>query len=231
MLKMKSATYGDMKAIPVIENGEMFAPVDFFDKTIMFGHDGYTCSTGDMKQYFDGKIIVREGVAKRLANANKKLKKRNPKLRLFVNYGYRVLDIQKRRFDEEMTKCDLSLSYDKRIEITHAKIASPDVAGHPTGGAVDLTLFNEEKNYFLDMGCLVADFSGTKYFTYAKGLTKEQVHNRFLLDEVMTAAGFCHYYGEWWHFCYGDLEWAFFFNKQHAIYEQKDIREIALVKL
>lgn len=36
----------------------------------------------------------------------------------------------------------------------------------------------------------------------------QQKENRFLLQDLMLLVGFAPYYGEWWHFSYGDREWA-----------------------
>jgi D-alanyl-D-alanine dipeptidase len=36
----------------------------------------------------------------------------------------------------------------------------------------------------------------------------------------MTSVGFAPFDGEWWHFSYGDREWAYFYKKKNALYGQ-----------
>jgi D-alanyl-D-alanine dipeptidase len=38
----------------------------------------------------------------------------------------------------------------------------------------------------------------------------------------MLGVGFAPFDGEWWHFSYGDKEWAAYYNKPNAVYEQID---------
>jgi len=49
------------------------------------------------------------------------------------------------------------LDFDLLIELANQCVALPSVAGHPTGGAVDLTIVIDGKE--VDMGCPIADFS------------------------------------------------------------------------
>ncbi len=39
-----------------------------------------------------------------------------------------------------------------------------------------------------------------------------------MLRNVMVSVGFAPFDGEWWHFCYGDKEWAVYYNKPAACY-------------
>lgn len=223
---LKIATYQDMRSIPGRENREPFVEVYRFDQSIIHGYGLYSHYLPEMHQYFGGRIIVREGVARRLAEANQTLGSYDPRYRLCVVYGFRDLAIQRERHQAMFESTDPSLPEEQRREIAHSKIAAPNVAGHPTGGAVDLTIFNVEDQIFLDMGSLISDFTNERYLTFAEGLTNQQMENRLLLDDVMVSQGFCHYYGEWWHFCYGEREWAYFYNQPFAIYEQKLMAEI-----
>lgn len=222
-MNLRIAKYKDLINIPVADNGEDFLVVNYFDKNIKFGHN-YTKSINDMAKYFNSKIIVREKVAKKLAEANKNLKKYNKDLVLYITYGYRLLEIQIKKFNEEFKKIDKNISKEKKIELTHKKIAMPEVAGHPTGGAVDITIFNKKTNKFLDMGCKISDFSSRAdklRATYSERITTIQKKNRLLLYDLLVEQEFCPFYEEWWHFSYGDKEWAWFYEKKKAIYKQK----------
>ncbi|MFD1609259.1 M15 family metallopeptidase [Oceanobacillus luteolus] len=85
-------------------------------------------------------------------------------------------------------------------------------SNHLTGGAVDLTIATD--NGLLPMGTDFDDFSeASKTDTYEKleNPTKSEIlyrNNRALLKEIMENAGFMNYEEEWWHFDYGNQNWA-----------------------
>ncbi len=87
-MTLKIATYKDVKSIDCIDNGDYFVTLSSCD--ILSGHK-YITSPDDMKDFFNGKIIVRETIAKKIAEANKALEKINPNLALFVSYGCRTM--------------------------------------------------------------------------------------------------------------------------------------------
>jgi len=224
MENLKIAKYNDMKNILAGDSREVFVSVDKYDSSIKSGY-----LKDDMLPYFNGKIIIRKTVAKMLAKVNLKL--RDKGLGLSVAYGLRLLEIQKKYYSARylaVKKENPNLSEDELREKTHTMSASPDVAGHPSGGAVDLTLYNLESGEKLDMGGEIADFSDKRIETFLEGLSDEQKKNRKVLHDAMTEIGFCPFYGEWWHFCYGDREWAFFYNKKNAIFDQVDLKDIVI---
>ena len=91
------------------------------------------------------------------------------------------------------------------------------MAGHPTGEAIDLTITCDGKE--VDMGGKIADFSVPELLpTYSQQITIEQSNWRIFLHDLMVAEGFAPFYGEWWHFSYGDREWAVFYEHPAAIY-------------
>ena len=129
--------------------------------------------------------LVRETVGKMLPDG------------VILDCGYRSLKEQKRRFNEQ-------LEIYKDVEQAHKFIAEPTVAGHPTGGAVDV--------YFEGMKI---EFKNCEY--------NPQNKKQYKLRMLMMERGFAPFDGEWWHFSYGDKEWAVYYNKPNAIYEQKDL--------
>ena len=93
---------------------------------------------------------------------------------------------------------------------------SKEGGGHQTGGAIDLTLCDDDGGqYFL--GTRVQEFN-EKTSTRARGLDRPVREYRKILLDAMTGAGFVNYPGEWWHFSYGDRLWAAYAGKPHAIY-------------
>ncbi len=222
-MQKKIAKYKDLKIVLARERSSIFVLANFFDNSIKMK---YVLS--DMKKYFGGKVIVRREVARRLAKANKELQKINKDLVLLVAYGYRTMDIQENYFESEMEK--IKDKKGDREERIHKVIAVPEISGHPTGGAVDVTIFDSSTKKEIDMGGDVDDWSDGRIKTFCNSINKQQKKNRRVLHDVLVKQVFCPYYGEWWHFSYGDKEWAFFYNKKFALYKQKNIKEIELVR-
>lgn len=227
-ITIKKVGYTMLRTAKVEESGEQLVAANHFDKEILLEK-----ATIGLFPYGNGKdyVKVRESVAKKLRDVNQNImalgKKDKKDYRLNVCYGFRKKDIQKRAFCEQRTKmAEKRMPYDsiyEFVEEIHRFIAVPTVAGHPTGGAVDVTIKDVGNDRFLDMGSLIYEFSSDKVRWDAKGLTLEQKINRQLLFNLITSAGFAPFWGEWWHYSYGDREWAVFYDKPVAIYEQIDL--------
>lgn len=211
----KIITYQKLIAIPDGENKESLVDVRCYDPTIIAQYE-----KNDMFPYTGERIFVQDTVARKLATANKTLGKHG-KFRLKVVYGYRHPNVQKKYFEQKRTELQAlhpSLTDEELDGLTHNFIAVPSVAGHPTGGAIDVTIVDAVGNE-LDMGTKIADFKNPeKIKTFAKGTTNEQKKNRLLLHDILVREGFAPFYGEWWHFSYGDREWACFYGKKKSLY-------------
>jgi D-alanyl-D-alanine dipeptidase len=102
--------------------------------------------------------------------------------------------------------------------------------GVVTGGAVDLTLI-DENGLTLNMG---TDFNAeplkTQNATYtaAQNISIEALRNRQLLMSVMSKAGFVNYPTEWWHWSYGDKYWALQTGNLEAIYDSIDENNVRI---
>jgi D-alanyl-D-alanine dipeptidase len=206
-------TYKDVKKQKIGKSDEPLVSVKQYNPKII------TCQDNEeIQNYNNDNILVRSELAKKLARINDRLK---DGMRLMVVCGYRHPDTQKQCFIREKTRIlqqNPGVSDDKANELTHILIAVPDVAGHVVGGAVDITIV-DKNNEALDMGTEVADFTQVdKIATYSESLTKEQIKNRDLLHNLMVSENFAPFYGEWWHFSYGDREWAAFYGNESAIY-------------
>lgn len=83
-------------------------------------------------------------------------------------------------------------------------------APHTTGGAVDLTLCRD--GLPLDMGTGFDDLTAlarTDALERSCPTGFEQArNNRRLLYNLMTSVGFVNYQCEWWHYAYGERQWA-----------------------
>lgn len=176
----------------------------------------------DMQKYTPRSIYARQGTTAKLKVAADMLAGIYPTMQLEVVYGYRTLSIQKKLFKQ--FKKQLEAKYSDELELleaVHRKIAVPSVAGHPTGGAVDIQILKAGKP--INMGTKIWEFNNDS-FTFSPFISLEAKKNRQLLRNIMMETGFAPYDGEWWHFSYGDKEWAKYYQKPFAIYEQIEFK-------
>ncbi len=216
--RSKVVKYKDLISIKVNDCGEEMV----FLKSVP---GGYVKGTTGMRRYLGQKILVRKSVAERLEKAQQILQKRNPEMSLYVTYGYRSYQVQTKRFLKYLKK-QAALFYPDPAELyeqIHRFIAVPTVAGHPTGGAVDIIITKDGES--LDFGSAQYDYTNNMC-EYLNAPTPESFQNRKILREVMTKVGFAPFSGEWWHFSYGDREWACYYDKKEALYGQIHLEDV-----
>lgn len=220
-LENKMVRYSDLIKINTIESGEPFVVI----KKDAIKND-YLPEMSDMKKLIGSKIVVRKSVYEKLLTAKNYLTKICPGLFLCVTYGYRSLEIQKTRFLKRIREVSINF-FDKPLDLyeeTHRYVAVPTVAGHPTGGAIDITLINNNEQ--VDFGTKMYDYTTKNCYTFSKNISDLARKNRLLLRNVMLKSGFAPYDGEWWHFSYGDREWAFYYKKAYAVYDQIPFKKL-----
>jgi D-alanyl-D-alanine dipeptidase len=165
-------------------------------------------------------VLLRESLVRMLESVQDRLKRINVNLQLLVVEGYRSPEYQERYYLQELCRyCKIHPEWDfeQLLEQTHQVVALPSVAGHPTGGAVDLTLAVNGRE--IDMGGKIANFSQPKLLpTFSPLANPEQAYWRLLLHDAMVAEGFAPFYGEWWHYSFGDREWAAFYGYSETLY-------------
>lgn len=215
----KILTYDDLVAVTQGNSNEPLVSVQKYSPSIIAIYN-----KPDMKVHTGEAILVRDSVAKKIAAANDLLVTKNG-MALKVVYGYRHPDVQKQYFynrKTELHKDNPGLSEPDLVRLTHGFVAVPGVAGHPTGGAVDVTLVDDSGNE-LDLGGVIADYTNPEIIKTFANVTEKQSANRRILHDAMVAQGFAPFYGEWWHFSYGDQEWAAFYDKKTALYSAIDV--------
>ncbi len=109
-------------------------------------------------------------------------------------------------------------------------LAPPDAKhppGHTTGAAVDLTILGPDGEELDMKSCRGSgEKSGMLALPlYSRLATPQAAKNRQMLADVMLAAGFSSYPGEWWHYSYGDSAWAVRVGAPHAIYGAAPVPE------
>lgn len=210
--------YKDLITVPVQDNGEPLLEVSSLLPDVLCEYQKQ-----DMIPYVGNRFFLRRGVIERLQLASTALKEKLLHWRLKLVYAYRHPEIQARYFEarqNEIRSKNSDLTEDEIRDRAHLLSASPDVAGHPTGGAIDITII-DEAGVELDMGTNIADFcQGEKIQTFFPSLSEKQKEYRLLLRELLMKQEFAPFDGEWWHFSYGDREWAKYYKKEKAIYDR-----------
>lgn len=227
MITIKKVYYKDLKNIQTIENNESF---------ISLSKNWILCSSQDIilnsESQNSKEIIVRIWVYEWLLRANRLLKEMNNDYEICVVYWYRSIEVQIKTF-LEILKNKIKIYYkdaDELYEEVHKDIAVPSVSGHPTWWAVDVLIYNKKTNKFLDFWSFIYDFRIDWFNSILnEDIPEEPYNNRIFLSTIMTQAWFAPYYWEYWHFSLGDKEWAFYYDKEYAIYTQKTVSELGIV--
>jgi D-alanyl-D-alanine dipeptidase len=135
---------------------------------------------------------------------------RPPRLQLLY---YRTYRDRLRAERPELTAEELDV-------LTSRFVSPPEVAPHPSGAAIDLTLISGD-GHELDLGCAVdatpEESNGASY-TEARGLSTDAAANRRLLVSALAAVGLVNYPTEWWHWSFGDRYWAMATGAGAALY-------------
>lgn len=217
LLEEKMLEYPDYVGVPVNPKDEPLVSI---------GHNANLKATQtdvSMQTRTDDKVHVRQTVHKKLEQAAKLLAAKDPALQLEVVGGHRDLTLQKQLFEKYKAELSPKYSGEELVAAVQRLIAVPEVAGHPAGAAVDIQIIKDGKP--LDFGTLVYEFVPDT-FTFSPFINRKAWANRQLLRRIMMKAGFAPFDGEWWHFSYGDKEWAKYYNEPAAIYEQLDFEPI-----
>lgn len=170
-------------------------------------------------------VWVRESVYEKLLVAAESLPEG---LRLVIWDGWRSYELQsflfKKMLDRIKSKGNVQTEEEAREQASvFVAIPSKDnetVSGHLTGGAVDLTLA-DVRGHYLDMGGSFDDTSEHSQTWYYENPDRGNIiarNNRRLLIRIMESAGFSNYPCEWWHFDYGNANWAVRTKSECAFY-------------
>ncbi|WP_411895435.1 M15 family metallopeptidase [Winogradskyella sp. A2] len=151
--------------------------------------------------YKANKLIITEETVDKLKLVQEELQSQNLCLRVYdgyrpqraVNHFIRWA----RNFNDTINKAQFYPDVEKRNLFKEEYIASR--SGHSRGSTLDLTIINGNTGEPLDMGSPY-DFFGVESWVDYKDISKEQKHNRQLLQTVMLKHGFRNYPKEWWHF-------------------------------
>ena len=150
------------------------------------------------------------------------------KISIKVFEGLRDLKTQEMLFKNKFNeiKAQNPLLSDESVEIETAKWVSPyknNVPVHSTGAAIDIRLWNEETNDFVDLGKFGVIWGENKEAqTFSENISEAQKLNRLYLLIAALNSGLINYVYEHWHFSAGDRYAAYWqgkdVNKRMAYY-------------
>jgi len=218
-------TIDNLLKIKVEDNGEPLVPV-LEENGILVEYRSAHSIPG-----LNGMIYVRESVWRALHQAAEILRQTDPAYRLLIRSGYRSLEIQQIKFQRalEITKEKHPHFSKKQLRnAAHWLIAYPEVAGHPTGGAVDVTLCDSTRDQKLDMGSTPfhIESKDRKIYYATPEISKIAQKHRKILRNAMVESGFSPFDGEFWHFSLGDREWAYKHGEAKAHFGQLSLRSV-----
>lgn len=191
---------------PIIESGDPLV--------VVAGGNRIFCRSAYHARGYDAasaEIWLRRDVSRRVAAAARLLP---PNTSLVIWDGWRSLELQTALFREFRDKLEATGLTGRALEHETNRFVSPPISDpalpppHLTGGAVDLTL-GDEQGSPLDMGGdhdELSDRSRTGHYERkeaAAGQTMSRDRRR-LLCAVMSHVGFSNYPEEWWHFDIGN---------------------------
>jgi D-alanyl-D-alanine dipeptidase len=210
-----------VSAINVSNSQELFVNLVDFNLDIVVDP-----SLSKRSPYFS---FVRESVAKKLVLAKMVLPKG---IRFLIKEGFRPTHVQQRFFEHSLQRVKRnSLNQEINYLIAEASkyTAPPNVAPHPTGGAIDLTLI-DSNNLELDLGTpfdAIPQDCDNATFTDATNISDKAIENRQILVKSLQSVGFVNYFTEWWHWSYGDKYWAVVTSSNQAIYNPVSEHELS----
>lgn len=173
------------------------------------------------KERNERRLFLREGVVKRLNEAQKTLPKG---YHLGIGDALRteeiVLGLYRYYFDKKK-KEEPNFS-DKEIDLwLRNLLAMPDdlvPPGHMTGGAIDVFLVNDEGEKIpLEIDTKIIPKEEQK-FTFCPKLPEDIKEKRKILYDALINVGFYNYFREYWHYTFGEAYWAVRTKNKKAIY-------------
>jgi len=112
----------------------------------------------------------------------------------------------------------------KKVQTELQKFVAPfrgkKVSGHMTGGAVDLRLIKNERR--IPMRSRKLNYQENA-LSYQPKLSKHLQDNRQIMFSALKKAGLSNYHREFWHWSYGDYQWAKRNKKPRYIYGPTNI--------
>ncbi|MBU7568429.1 M15 family metallopeptidase [Weissella hellenica] len=215
--------WAPIKEVPITENNEPLVSLSYLPEKMIVSPQYFIQNLPGTYPELFARALVQE----KLIEAARRL----PYGYKFVVFDtWRSIPTQQALFDQMklFVKRDHPTYSDEEIQQAALRIvALPSTdekkpSPHNTGGSVDLSII-DEKGRLLDMGSPFDDISLRAKTTYyevddTSEKYEEARRNRRLLYHIMIQSGFTNYTEEWWHFDYGNQNWAKLSHQDHALY-------------
>lgn len=145
-----------------------------------------------------------------------------PQYKLVIRAAHRPRDVQRRLLVECMQDYkddNPGVSDDEAHKHASLFVSDPDSSPPPhcCGSAVDVDLFDVEKDEYVDFGSPNGADDERSYLHY-DGIAAEHKEMRMKLLSAMLDQGLASVAFEWWHFSYGDETWAWFYGQKDCLY-------------
>lgn len=213
----KALDWVAIRAIPICEGGEPL--VRLADSARMRVDSAYFRMGVEGA---DEAVFVRQSVSRMLYDAAQKLPEH---LGLAVLDGWRPAVVQRalrRQIRAEIVRQHPTLPETEVTQLLNQFAADPETPDfhlpHQTGGSVDVTLFDRRNGAVLDMGGAFDEPGEVSYSLAYENTTHPACAHRRILIHTMLQTGFTNLPTEWWHFDFGNQNWAFFSDATQAQY-------------
>lgn len=226
-----------IKNIAIEESGEQLVDVQMqhHDRISMLSRPTHVFSSPDHNSGLPSASKMRRSLwlklltmIEKLDNTAKDFGFSPGQMNIKVFEGLRDIATQEKLFTNKCNEIKEAhpLFSDDEIFSEAVKWVSPvrnNVPVHSTGGAVDIRIWDNKNNCFLDVGSFgVVWGKNPNAPTFSEDLSNEQKNNRLYQLIAATQAGLTNYSYEYWHFSTGD-RYASFWNerdpaKRKAIY-------------
>ncbi|MDO9508541.1 MAG: M15 family metallopeptidase [Thermovirgaceae bacterium] len=216
------------RSVPIVENGEPVVPASLCpDRVVVLPQYYLEGIEGALPE-----LYLREGVLRRLVSAAGFLPAGH---RIVLMDGWRSTRLQNALFSayvERLREKSPNALDESLREAASQFVALPSCdparpSPHLTGGAVDCTIADAD-GVMLDMG---SGFDETSQHSITRWLEDRVeagetlsgkdvcvLRNRRMLHTIMRGAGFTNYPEEWWHFDFGNQNWALLTEAANAFY-------------
>lgn len=208
-----------MKCIPIIESHEPLIDIDAIQnkRISMLPNPDSAFASPDCNSGLPSASKIRKAVLRNLERMLQELDRLAPlfgyepeQIDIKVFEGLRDIVTQEMLFNNKAQEIKMAnpLMSDDEVFSETCKWVSPvinNVPVHSTGAAIDIRLWNNKTNQFLDMGKFgVIWGKNTHAPTFSAELSAEQKNNRLLMICAATQAGLINYSYEFWHYSSGD---------------------------
>lgn len=139
---------------------------------------------------------------------------------ILVFEALRDLGTQKMLYDKKLAeillaKPGMSLEMGEKETARWVSPVKNNIPVHSTGAAVDLRLWDNKNQCFLDLGPFGVIWGDSPFApTFSEGITDTQKNNRLFCLLAAERAGLTNYAYEWWHYSFGD-RYSVYWNDQN----------------